>query len=161
LNTNFAMEPPLREYFTPSSVMSSEKYGVYTSESALTVALRIIWRNPLRAIWHTSPPQSDFVRGPIVPADGVPTHTSAVKVASGAYDGNLTLLVSPITVQRTVFKALKAQPRTPNNLHRFTPNNLQNNKQGQHHLSRDDADLSDHSPRLSLTAVASSCSEPR
>jgi hypothetical protein len=28
-----------------------------------------------------------FARGPIVPADGVPTHTSAVKVASGAYDG--------------------------------------------------------------------------
>jgi hypothetical protein len=44
------MEPPLREYFTPSSLMSSEKYVVYTSESALTVALRIIWRNPLRAI---------------------------------------------------------------------------------------------------------------
>jgi len=30
-------------------------------KAQVDVALRIIWRNPLRAIWHTSPPRSDFV----------------------------------------------------------------------------------------------------
>jgi integrase/recombinase XerD len=47
------------------------------------VALRIIWRSPLRAIWRTSAPRSDFVKDPSCPR---PTHTTAVKVASGAYD---------------------------------------------------------------------------
>ena len=55
--------------------------------SLMGVALRIIWRNPLRAIWHASIRRSDFVTGPIVTADPVPTHILTVKVASGSYDG--------------------------------------------------------------------------
>jgi hypothetical protein len=41
------------------------------SKDLQAVALRIIWRNPLRAIWHTS---ASRLEHPIVPADGSQPH---------------------------------------------------------------------------------------